>query len=266
MVAAWRRYDEAEQRLSAHVSERMLDLAGVRQGSRVLDIATGRGEPAVRAAARVAPGGGVIGTDISADMLDFARARAAAAGVTLDLRVTDGETLAAVTERDFDAALCRWGIMFFAQPRASLAAIRQRLRPGAPFVAAVWGAPAQVSWWALPREVLARHARLPPLDLAQPGPFRHAAPETLRADLAAAGFELEHEEDLGTAVMETATIEGVIDWCLAFGLACLLADQPAAVDDAWRRDMAEAAQRHRDADGMFRLGGVTRLVVARVPA
>jgi ubiquinone/menaquinone biosynthesis C-methylase UbiE len=266
MVEAWRRYDDDERRLSAHVSERMLDLAGLRPGSRVLDIATGRGEPAVRAAARVAPDGFVVGTDISDEMLAFARALAAVESVTnLDLRVTDGQTLAGVPEDAFDAALCRWGLMFFPDPRQALESVRRRLRPGGALVLAVWAAPELVSWSSMPRRVLARHVALPPVDPAAPGAFHYAAPQTLRADLAAAGFSVEIEEDLATPVMQAATPDGLIDWCLAFGLARLLADQPEAVSSAWRRDMATEAGQYRDADGFYRLGGVTRLTVARAP-
>jgi SAM-dependent methyltransferase len=266
LVEAWRRYDDDERRLSAHVSERMLDLAGLRPGSRVLDVATGRGEPAVRAAARVAPDGVVVGTDISADMLAFARALAAAESVTnLDLRVTDGQTLDGVPEQGFDAALCRWGLMFFDRPREALASVRRRLRPGGTLVVAVWAGPEDTSWWSMPRQVLARHAALPPVDFTAPGPLRYAAPPVLRADLAAAGFSVDHEESLHTPVMEAATPEGVIDWCLAFGLARLLADQPEAVVAAWRRDMSIEVARTRDADGLHRLGGVTHLAVARAP-
>jgi ubiquinone/menaquinone biosynthesis C-methylase UbiE len=263
-VEAWRRYDDDEQRLSAHVSERMLDLAGLEPGSRVLDIATGRGEPALRAAARVAPNGFVLGTDISNDMLDFARARAAAESVTnLTLCVTPGETLAGVAEQSFDAALCRWGLMFFDRPVQALESTRRCLRAGGTLVAAVWAPPEQVSWWSMPREVLARQVRLPAIDYAAPGPFRYASAETLRADLASAGFSVDHEEDLATAVMEAASPDGLVDWCLAFGLAGMLADQPESVGTAWRRDMTTEADRYRDADGLYRLGGATRLVVAR---
>ena len=263
-VEAWRRYDDDERRLSAHVSERMLDLAGLRSGSRVLDIASGRGEPALRAAARVAPDGFVVGTDISDDMLDFARARAAAESVTnLTIRVTDGETLAGVPEQAFDAALCRWGLMFFDRPREALKSARRRLRPGGTMVAAVWAAPKDVSWWSMPRGVLARHIRLPPIDGTAPGPFRYASSESFRTDLAGSGFSFDHEEVLATAVMETATPDGLVDWCLAFGLARMLVDQPESVRMAWRRDMLTEAERYRDADGLYRLGGVTRLVVAR---
>jgi len=266
IVEAWQRYDDDEQRLSAHISERMLDLAEVRPGSRVLDIATGRGEPAVRAAARAAPDGFVLGTDISDAMLDFARARAAAKSVTnLRLHVTDGETLAGVPEQAFDAALCRWGLMFFNRPRQALESVRRCLRPGGKIVAALWAAPEQVSWCALPRAVLARHVELPAIDGAAPGPFRYAAAETFRADLTGAGFSVDHEEELTTSLMEAATPDGLVEWCLAFGFARMLVDQPESVSTAWRRDMLAEAERYRDADGMYRLGGVTRLVVGRAP-
>ena len=62
----WRRYDAVESRLTAPLSERMLDLAGIRPGMRVLDLATGRGEPALRAARRVAPDGFVVGVVVAA--------------------------------------------------------------------------------------------------------------------------------------------------------------------------------------------------------
>jgi hypothetical protein len=65
--------------------------------------------------------------------------------------------------------------------------------------------------------------------------------------------------------MEAATPDGLVEWCLAFGFARMLADQPESVSTAWRRDMLAEAKRYRDADGMYRLGGVTRLVVGRAP-
>jgi SAM-dependent methyltransferase len=200
-------------------------------------------------------------------MLAFARARAAAESVTnLTLLVTDGETLAGVPEQAFDAALCRWGLPFFPNPRQALESARRRLRPGGTLVAAVWAAPEYVSWWSMPWGVLARHVPLPAIEASAPGPFRYAAPQSLRADLVDTGFSVEHEEDVATSLMEAATPDGLIEWCLAFGIARKLADQPESVSTAWRRDMLAEAQRYRDVDAMYRLGGVTRLVVARVPS
>jgi hypothetical protein len=55
MENAARHFYAMESRLTAGVSERMLDLAGLRAGMRVLDLASGRGEPLLRAAERVGP-------------------------------------------------------------------------------------------------------------------------------------------------------------------------------------------------------------------
>ena len=69
----WRQYDAIESRLTAPLSERMLDLAGLQRGMHVLDLATGRGEPALRAASRVGSQGSVLGVDLSGAMLRMAR-------------------------------------------------------------------------------------------------------------------------------------------------------------------------------------------------
>jgi ubiquinone/menaquinone biosynthesis C-methylase UbiE len=263
-VAAWRRYDEDEQRLSAHVSERMLDLAGLRPGARVLDIATGRGEPAIRAALRVAPGGVVVGTDVSPDMLAFAQTRAEQAGVAnLTLLATGGEDLDGLPEPLFDAALCRWGFMYFDRPTDALKAVRAHLVHGGKLVSALWTAPESASWWSWPRRILDRYAAQPPMSLDAPGPFRYGRAEAFHRDLMAAGFQVTHEETLQTSVMESPDPEGLVEWCLTFGLARALAGHPESVRQAWRHDMLAQAEGHRHPDGMYRLGGLTRLVVAR---
>ena len=263
-VELWRRYDDDEQRLTVPVSERMLELAGISRGQQVLDIATGRGEPALLAALKVAPGGRVVGTDRSGDMLAFARERAHKMGIeNLSLEVADAQALEGVPESAFDAALCRWGLMYLDQPRRALGAIWRRLKPGGTLVTAVWTEPSRVSYWSMPRDILARHAAVPPIEMDGPGTFQYAAAERQRADLVSVGFSIEHEEDMAIPVMEAATPEGLVEWCLAFGLARLLAQHPASVSRAWRQDMTAEAHRYRDVDGMYRLGGVTRLVVAR---
>ena len=267
-VDVWRRYDDDEQRLTAAVSERMLDLAGpaLRDGARVLDIASGRGEPAVRAARRVAPRGTVTGTDRSEAMLAMAAARAAREGVTnLALRVADAATLEGVPEHAFDVALCRWGLMYVDDPVAALAAMRRRLAPGGVSVTAFWAEPSRVDYWSVPRDVLARQVAVAPVDLSMPGTFRFADPAVIARDFGAAGWRVTHIEERRTAVMEAASPEELVAWCEAFGLARLLAGCSAAVRSAWEAGLHAEAGRWREADGWIRLGGVTRLVVA-VPA
>lgn len=79
-AAGWKEWSEFNDSEDAHISERLVDLAGVQSGSRVLDVAAGYGEPALTAARKAGPEGRVVATDISAEMLAFGRERAAAAG------------------------------------------------------------------------------------------------------------------------------------------------------------------------------------------
>jgi ubiquinone/menaquinone biosynthesis C-methylase UbiE len=240
----------------------MLELARLQPGMHVLDLATGRGEPAVRAAHRVAPGGTVLGIDTSAAMLQMAAARAAHEGVcNLELRVSNADTLNGVPRAHFHAVLARWGLMYFDEPIVALSAARSALRPGGALVAAVWAEPARVPYFSLPRRVLSRFMLLPPNETDDASTFYYADMDRMRKDLFAAGFMVQHIEEIDVPVMEAATDSDLIEWTRAFGLARLLAAAPLQTQQAWERALLQdvAPLRH---DGYVRLGGVSRLVVA----
>ena len=80
-ATGWRKWSELIDERTSGVSERLVELAGVKQGSRVLDVAAGYGEPTLTAARRVGTQGGVVATDISVEMLGYGRERASAAGL-----------------------------------------------------------------------------------------------------------------------------------------------------------------------------------------
>ncbi len=104
-------YDAMETRLSAPLSERMLDLAKLAPGMRVLDVATGRGEPALRAAKRVGESGSVLGVDISEERLEVARSRVRIESVH-NARFVAGDAASVDTlGTGFDVATSRWGLM-----------------------------------------------------------------------------------------------------------------------------------------------------------
>jgi SAM-dependent methyltransferase len=249
----WARYDAMEARLAAPLSTRMLDLAGVGPGTRVLDLATGRGEPAIPAAHR---GARVVGVDVAADMLAMCRERARREGVTLELHTMDA---AAVDQLPgpFDAVLCRWGLMFMGRPVDALAAARRVARPGAPLVVAVWQDPVYLT---LPRRVLAAHRDLPPL--AEDSTVAFADQERLEAALVAGGWQPELVESMDVTIMEATTDQALVDWVRVFGARRLADGLSPEVQRAWERDLVAAAQAHRH-DGVYRLGGITRIVVGR---
>ena len=65
----WRKRSDFIDAATAHVSKRMVELAGVEPGSRVLDVAAGYGQPSLTAAAVAGAEGKVVATDISPEML-----------------------------------------------------------------------------------------------------------------------------------------------------------------------------------------------------
>lgn len=258
----WRTYDAMEARLTAPLTERMIDLARIRPGMHLLDLGTGRGEPAISAARRVGPSGFVLGVDVSASMLDMARQRAAREGVTnLELRVMNAEALGGIPTAYFDATLARWGLMYMGSPVAALGGARRAMVPSGVLVAAVWAEPERVPYFSLPRRVLERHRPLPPIDFAAPGTFRFADPERMQRDLQDAGLRIEHVEEMEIPVMEAETAAELVAWVRAFGLTRLLNDLPEQAQAHWEEELAQEAESLRK-DGFVRLGGVTRIVVA----
>ncbi|HUA74819.1 MAG TPA: ubiquinone/menaquinone biosynthesis methyltransferase [Solirubrobacteraceae bacterium] len=115
--------------------ERAAQLARVRPGDRVLDVATGTGDLALALAAHVAPGGEVIGSDFSEAMLEHAREKVAQAqgvdGTAVRPRFEWGDALALQYEDDsFDAATVGFGARNFADLGRGLQEMRRVVRPG----------------------------------------------------------------------------------------------------------------------------------------
>jgi ubiquinone/menaquinone biosynthesis C-methylase UbiE len=261
----WRRYDAIESRLTAPLSERMLDLAGLQPGMHVLDLATGRGEPALRAASRVGPQGSVLGVDLSGAMLRMAREAADREGLTnLELREGNAESLDDIPRNHFHAATVRWGLMYMAAPGAALATARRALLSEGVLVAALWVEPERASFFTMPRRLLERYRSLPALDPEAPGMFRYADLERLVRDFNRAGFKLDHVEDIEVPVFEADTGREVIAWvrALGSGMGQLLNDLPENQQRAWEQDLTAEVEQTRTG-GLLRLSGVTRLVRAR---
>ena len=137
--AGWRAQLEPAQSL-------MLDMAAVRPGERVLDVACGTGLVSFRIAEAVGGDGAVVATDISGEMVEAARRLATERDIqnTLFMRL-DAENLV-VDEGGFDAAVCGLGLMYVPNPVKALEEMHRLLAPGGRAAAAVWGARANCGW------------------------------------------------------------------------------------------------------------------------
>jgi SAM-dependent methyltransferase len=165
-----------------------VELADVRAGSRVLDVAAGYGEPALTAARKAGPAGRVVATDISAEMLTFGRERAATAGLSnVEFIESDASSLD-FPQESFDAAVSRWGIIFEPDAEAAARRIRGFLEPGARFAIASWGEPDQVPFLSIPMRTTMERLHVPPPPAGTPGPLSRPTHAAIGGLLEGGGF------------------------------------------------------------------------------
>lgn len=177
------RYDAA----GADFWQRFLAADLIAANDQVLDIGCGTGQ-STRDAARAAASGSALGVDLSAQMLDEARARAMAAGVSnIAFEQADAQ-VHPFAAGSYDIAISRFGAMFFADRAAAFANIARALRPGGRLALLAWRGFADNSWLVEIRDSLAAGRDLPTPPLGLPGPFGLADREPASAMLAAAGF------------------------------------------------------------------------------
>jgi ubiquinone/menaquinone biosynthesis C-methylase UbiE len=181
----WATWREHIERGTAPVTARLLELAGVRPGQAVLDIATGYGEPAISAARLVGPSGRVVGVDSSPGMLETARRRAAELP-NVEFVVGDLESTG-VPAGAFDVVLSRFGLMFAVDHVVAFRGVAEALVPGGVLAAATWGPPAthQVNHGPA---ALGELLELPAPAPGSPGMYSMSDPARLADELAAAGF------------------------------------------------------------------------------
>ena len=193
----WRRGAEQRAQFLGPATELMLDLADLREGSRVLDVAAGTGEQSLLAAERVGASGRVLAIDLAANMLEEAVASAREAGIEIvETRVMDAQELKLEPE-SFDAVISRLGVMLVPQPSAVFEGVRRVLKPGGKFAVLVHGVMEHNRWAMVPMSVIRRVGRLPTPERSKPGLFALGDAGLLTARFTAAGFRevVEHTVD-----------------------------------------------------------------------
>jgi len=194
-----------------------VEAARVAPGMRVLDLASGPGEPALTLARVVGPRGHVVASDVVPEMVAIAREQAEARGLTnMSLVIADAQHLPFASS-SFDAVTCRFGIAHVPDYGQALAEIRRVLKPGGRAAFVVWGPRDQNPYFTLVDEVLAPYPAPASAPSRGPGPFTFVEAGSLRRALLAAGFR----------DVEEAAHSVILSW-------------PGLADDAWqgRRELS----------------------------
>src|SRR5215213_1511608 len=111
------------------ITRQFLVSAGIGTGMKVLDVGSGAGDVALLVADLVGPTGSVVGVDRNPAVLDVARRRAVAAGLT-NMHFVEGDAGAVELPDDFDAVVGRLVLMYAADPGTLLLALVGHLKPG----------------------------------------------------------------------------------------------------------------------------------------
>lgn len=197
-------------------AERLVEVAQVAPGDRVLDVASGTGAVARAAARRAGPGGVVVASDISAPMLArFAERPPTPGAAAIDFVVSPAEAVP-LPDAEFDVALCQQGLQFFPDRPAAAAELRRLLRPGGRLAVSVWALGHRLEPFDEYAEALAAAGVQPPFAGAfEPGSFA-IAPGALTALLS----------DAGLAGVEESIIAMDISWPNAAAAAAAMMGTP----------------------------------------
>lgn len=258
----WDRWADAIAELADRMNRPLIEAVGIGPGQKVLDLASGTGEPALTIARLVGAQGSVTATDMVPAMLSSARRRAEAAALgNLAFEIADMESLP-FPARHFDSVTCRFGLMFVPDPARALAEARRVLVPGGRAGFMVWGPVEDTTAMHAVREaglaVLGSHLRE-----SAAIPFRLGGSGTLARLFTEAGFGTVEEREI-RFTPEVPSDRPFWRPMLDMTFGPWLADVPAAGRDAIERGIRERLEPHRTG-GLYRLRVHVRIGIGVSP-
>jgi SAM-dependent methyltransferase len=264
VAAGWAQHADYADARGAQSAERMLELAQVGAGDRVLELACGPGGLGLAAARRVGPGGEVVLSDVAEEMTAIAATRGAELGLeNVAVRRLEIERIDE-PDASYDAVLCREGLMFALEPGRAVAEIRRVLRPGGRAVVAVWATRERNPWLGLLMDAVSAQIGAPVPPPGIPGPFALGDAGDLRRLFDDAGLADVHVGALSVP-LRTASFD---EWwgrtsALAGPLSAILASMPEEGVHALRERARAAVRPYETAAGGLDLPGETLIAAGR---
>jgi SAM-dependent methyltransferase len=231
----WEKHATTVRRLFTPISAALIRTARIGAGQRVLDVAGGTGEPSLEIAGVVAPEGGVVCTDVVAEMVAAAARLARERAIhNITFKQCAADSLP-FDDDAFDAAVSRLGAMFFNDVLASLREMLRVVKPAGVIALAVWSDRTLNPFFSIVTEVMERYLPSPPEDPDAPGAFRFAERGKLARALEEAGAVNVQERVLDFRIEAALTpaefwqLRSEISDSLRAKVARLTADQLAQV-------------------------------------
>ncbi len=262
----WVAVSDVIDAMVAPIGREAMDRLGIERGQRVLDVGCGTGHTSRELAERVAPGGSVLGADISGPMLE--RAREKSTGV--EFLQADAQTHA-FERGSYDRIFSRFGVMFFDDPVAAFDNLRGAVASGGRLGFVCWQEVGKNPWMSVPAAAALQHVDPetlgPPPVPDAPGPFALADADRLRGILEAAGWAdvdcSAHEG--GIRVGRGMDLDGIIGFLLQMGRAgAVLREASDEVRARAAESVKGAVEPYFDGDGLV-MDFATWIVSATAP-
>ena len=268
VAEGWKEWWEPIEKGAQKLSQRLIELAEIKPGQRVLDVATGIGEPSITAAKVVGTGGHVLATDISRQMLAIAKERATFLRLQdiIEFKESDAENLV-LANTLFDAALCRWGLMLFPNLDTAIGKIYSSLVSGGRFAAAVWADATKVPIISLATRVIGSQVQMSAPPSGVPNPFSLADTNKLENSLARAGFRDIHIDTV-IVTFEFKSGEDYCRYCQAVSASArivLSKETEERKEGVWRKVAGEAARNYGIANGLIKMDNESICIVGTRP-
>lgn len=255
----WAKNADRFDRAVSRYQRPFIDACGIGATSEILDIGCGTGKTTLDAA-RIAVDGSAHGVDLSSEMLDVARRRAEAEGLTnIGFEQQDVQAHPFAAE-SFDVALSRTGAMFFGDPAAAFTNLARALRPGGQLTLLVWQSFAENEWMREIRTAFAggRDLPMPPPDA--PGPFSLSDSTRVEGILQTAGFAKPRFQALAEPMTFGNTPEEAFDFIHGLN-GWMLNGLDESSQDRANGNLRASLESHQSSDGVT-YGSATWLVTA----
>ena len=193
--SGWKKWDKWTMKFLKPMGDEIIRLLKIKETDKVLDLATGTGEPG-QTIAKQLPNARVTGCDVSEGMLAIARENASLKGISnYETVLGDGRSLP-FPDNHFNAISCRMGLMFFPDLKLAIGEMYRVLKPGGRLATSVWAVPPKNPWITIITGTIGRHIKLAPPPPDTPGMFRCAEPGMMAGLLREAGFRNISESEI----------------------------------------------------------------------